>query len=160
MAKMRGTGKDPVGRYREGTTFDVPDGSQEEKELVDRGWAEYVGDAAKLRDDFQIANAVVRNDPLIHPIEAEMAAKVEDRAHDIVHSGDPKAKKGEVQERAAKRAEDNASAVRGGQLAHDTPTHWDAGAGFDGQPEGGGRVAPAAGSEASKESGSTKSSSK
>lgn len=92
MAKLVGTGKDPLGQYGKGTVFDIPYGDDHWHELIDRGWAEEVSDVDHPgRTTTQIANAMVRGDALVHPAEQATADEIRGREHDIVRTQDPAA---------------------------------------------------------------------
>lgn len=91
--KMKGMGKDPLGRYPKGLIFDLPD---EDPALVEdfvaKGWAEVLGeDEHPGRSVTQIAAGMVRGDELADPVEAAMAEKIGDDAHAIVHLDDASA---------------------------------------------------------------------
>ena len=97
MAKLVGTGKDPLGRFPDGHIFDSPAGSPEYKDLIDSGAAVDAGPAPGhegLKRDVEIANAVVRGDSLGSAEANERAeqflpdekGKTKVSAHDVVHS--------------------------------------------------------------------------
>lgn len=92
MAKLVGTGTDPLGQYGRGVVFDVPRADPQFAELVAKGYANEVdpGDHPG-RDTTQIANSVVRGDALTDPTERAIADHIGGRAIDIVHTGDPDA---------------------------------------------------------------------
>lgn len=113
MARLEGTGKDPLGRYGKGEIFDVEqyaattanltaeDGDRVVnpvyQELIDKGYAKPV----KPEDDpgrtvTQIANHMVQTQAYPdHPVEAEIAASIDGDEYAIVHSDDPKATQGD-----------------------------------------------------------------
>ncbi len=98
MARLEGTGKDPLGRYGKGEVFDVREDDPLYEALQEKGWAKKVApedDPGKT--DSQVANAVVAqggSHQLQDPVEQEKAKKIGDRALDIVHTGDPDADQG------------------------------------------------------------------
>lgn len=98
MARLEGTGKDPLGRYAKGIVFDVPESDPLYEELIDKGWANEV----KPEDDpsrtpEQIAQAVVQQHPLTDPVDAKLADKMGvDKAYAVDHTGDPDAKPADV----------------------------------------------------------------
>ena len=93
MPKMRGLGKDPLGRYAEGLIFDLEDNDPDMvQDFVDKGWAEVLPEREHPgRTVTQIAAAMVRGDELADPVEQEIAAELEGREHAIVHLDDPDA---------------------------------------------------------------------
>lgn len=105
MARLVGTGKDPLGRYGKGEVFDVPapdesgvasdpDTNNLYQELLDKGWAKKLDpEDDPGRTKTQIADSMVRNEPLAHPVEQEIAEEIGDDAHAIVQLGDPNATK-------------------------------------------------------------------
>lgn len=96
MAKLVGTGTDPLGQYGAGVVFDVPRADPQFAELVAKGYAEEVApEDHPGRDDTQIAAAVLRGDALLDPAERAAADRIGDRAIDIVHTGDPSADAGD-----------------------------------------------------------------
>lgn len=133
MARLEGTGKDPLGRYGKGEVFDVPkyvdspyavhdtDGDRvvnsAYQELLDKGWAKEV----KPEDDpgrtvSQMADHVVATGgslPL-HPVEAAIAEKIDD-PYAIVHTGDPNASDstGTLKPKAARDSQKSASRQSG-----------------------------------------------
>jgi pyruvate/2-oxoglutarate dehydrogenase complex dihydrolipoamide acyltransferase (E2) component len=92
MAKLVGTGEDPLGQYGRGIVFDVPRADPLFGELVAKGYADEVApEDHPGRDDTQIAAAALRGDALAHPAERAAADRIGARAIDIVHTGDPDA---------------------------------------------------------------------
>ena len=93
MPKMRGLGKDPLGRYGENLIFDLPDEDPGQVEdFVAKGWAEVLPEEEHPgRTVTQIAASMVRGDELSDPTEAKIAADLEGREHAIVHLDDPDA---------------------------------------------------------------------
>ena len=91
--KMRGTGKDPLGRYAEGLIFDLEDfDTAMIEDFVEKGWAEILPpEEHPGRTTTQIAAAVVRGDALADPVEEKLAEDIEGREHAIVHLDDPDA---------------------------------------------------------------------
>jgi hypothetical protein len=97
MAKLVGTGKDPMGRFPDGHIFDSPAGSPEYEDLIASGVAKEAGPApghSGLKRDVEVANAVVRGDSLGSAEAQEHAkkflpdekGKTKVSAHDVVHS--------------------------------------------------------------------------
>lgn len=99
MARLRGTGKDPAGRYSEGTIFDVPDDTPEQGEsLVEKGWAVPLDPKDDPgRTEVQVANAIVRNDPMLDPVDREVAAGIS-KPREVVHGEDVYAADGVAEE--------------------------------------------------------------
>ena len=96
--KLKGTGKDPLGRYSEGLIYDIQDGTDELQDHLDRGWGEELPpEEHPGRTELQIANSMIRNDPLVDPVEQKIAKEIGDRAYAIVHTGDPEASAEEAQ---------------------------------------------------------------
>jgi pyruvate/2-oxoglutarate dehydrogenase complex dihydrolipoamide acyltransferase (E2) component len=96
MAKLVGTGTDPLGQYGAGVVFDVPRASPQFAELVAKGYANEVApEDHPGRDDTQIAAAMLRGDALLDPAERAAAERIGDRAIDIVHTADPAADAGD-----------------------------------------------------------------
>lgn len=108
MARLEGTGKDPLGRYGKGEIFDVPRsitaGEGDEavtvendtyQELIDKGWAKEVDpkdDPGRTTTQVADAKVVDPNASLAHPVDASLAADISQAdAYAIVHTGDPKA---------------------------------------------------------------------
>lgn len=112
MARLEGTGKDPLGRYGKGEVFDVPkyaaatvdaiaEGGEQDinpvyQELLDKGYAKEVkpeDDPARTVTQIADAMTVDPNATLAHPADAAVAEKIgsEADALAIVHTGDPKA---------------------------------------------------------------------
>jgi hypothetical protein len=98
MARLVGTGKDPVGRYVEGVVYDIPAYDPSYDDAVARGWGKPLDpEDDPARTKTQIANAVVRGDAIAHPVEAEIAAGMSaDEALAITHTGDPNASAGDA----------------------------------------------------------------
>lgn len=89
--RMIGTGKDPLARYPKGVLYDIPD--SDEATIADhiaRGWGR--PDDEPSRTDVQIANAIIRGDPLLNKNERKIAQRIKDRTHAIAHTSDPSAK--------------------------------------------------------------------
>jgi hypothetical protein len=97
MAKMVGTGKDPLGRFPKGHIFDSPAGSPEYLDLIESGVAEDAGPApghSGLKREVEVANAVVRGDSLgseearahAEKYMPDEKGKTKVSAHDVVHS--------------------------------------------------------------------------
>ncbi len=108
MAKMIGTGKDPLGRYSEGLIFDVARESREFQDIQDRGWAKLApndGLQGGQVDDhrrLEIANAMVRGDTPRLPYEVKVAKELEGREHAVAHLDDPSADNEAYEDEAAK----------------------------------------------------------
>jgi hypothetical protein len=104
MPKMRGTGKDPLGRYMKDLIFDLEDNDPAMvKDFVDKGWADLLPEEEHPgRTTTQIANAMVRGDELGDPVEQKLAEDIGDDAHAIVHLEDPNAKEADYEKEAAK----------------------------------------------------------
>lgn len=99
MAQLIGTGKDS--RYPAGVAFDVPEEGQQAliDQLIENEEAIFPTAQGDPQRVVEVANGVVRGDANVLPEDAKIAAALESdkgpNAHDIVHTGDPKAKKGE-----------------------------------------------------------------
>jgi hypothetical protein len=93
MARLQGTGRDPLGQYGEGVVFDVPRTDPLYDELIANGHAEPVRPADDpAMDSTQVANRLVRGEPVDqHPGGPEHIENIGARAHDIVHTQDPDA---------------------------------------------------------------------
>ena len=104
MPKMRGTGKDPLGRYMKGLFFDLEDNDPDMvQDFVDKGWAEVLPeDEHPGRTVTQIAAAMVRGDELSDPVEQQIAESIEGRQWAIVHLDDPDATEADYEEEAKK----------------------------------------------------------
>jgi hypothetical protein len=104
MPKMRGTGKDPLGRYQKGLIFDLEDNDPDMvQDFVDKGWAEVLPEEEHPgRTITQIAAAMVRGDELADPVEQALAESIEGREHAIVHLDDPDATNEDYEEEAKK----------------------------------------------------------
>jgi hypothetical protein len=100
MARLIGTGKDPLGRYGEDEVFDVPENDPLYDELIEKGYAKALDpedDPGRIHG--QIAEAVVAqggSHQLADPVDQKIAEEVEDRALDIVHTEDPNAQAGDA----------------------------------------------------------------
>src|SRR6476660_10317224 len=128
LMKVVGTGKDPLGRYPENIYVDIPEDASH-KTLLDMGFVKEIDPKEHPgRTEWQIANSVVRNDPLSEPVEREIAAEIGDRAHAIVHTGNVEAK---AEEAFPELEESDENAPPGGRSDHDETTHWDEAGGFD-----------------------------
>jgi hypothetical protein len=105
MARLEGTGKDPLGRYGKGEIFDVPknisagDDTVENPtyaELIEKGYAKEVApedDPGRTLTQIADAKVVDPNSTLAHPVDAALADGISEAdAYAIVHTGDPKAK--------------------------------------------------------------------
>lgn len=109
MARLVGTGKAPDDQYLEGQVFDVESFDPLYEDLLDRGWAEEVDpEDDPGRTETQIANAVVRGDPVAHPVERKIAEGIKD-PYAVVHRQDPKATDKEL-EKATKAGRESAIA--------------------------------------------------
>lgn len=85
--RMIGTGKDPEARYPEGLIFDVPDfdGDRQRNYLKEQGFAkDYEGDDPGVTYR-QVAESIVRGDPLLNPDEQKKAEKIGAKAYEMVH---------------------------------------------------------------------------
>lgn len=93
MPKMKGTGKDPLGRYSDGLIFDLEDNDPAMvADFVKKGWATVLPeDEHPGRTVTQIAAAVVRGDEMSDPVEQAIAEQIGGNAHAIVHLDDPNA---------------------------------------------------------------------
>jgi hypothetical protein len=114
MPKMRGTGKDPLGRYSEGLIFDLEDHDPEMvQDFIDKGWAELLPpEDHPGRTKTQIANAIVRGDELADPAERKLADEIGDDAHAIVHLEDPDATASDYEAEAQRGPAGNQREVR------------------------------------------------
>lgn len=108
MARLEGTGKDPLGRYGKGEIFDVPKYNPAEgddvadrtinsayQELLDKGYAKEVApedDPGRTPSQIAAAKIGVTSGGLTHPVDAKLADEIDELdAYAIVHTGDPKA---------------------------------------------------------------------
>lgn len=110
MARLEGTGKDPLGRYGKGEVFDVPkfvsadplgDAERDDltinpvyQDLLDKGYAkELAAEDDPARTPTAIADHVVATGGALpdHPADRAVAEKVKDDAYAITHTGDPNA---------------------------------------------------------------------
>lgn len=95
MARLEGTGKDPLGRYGKGEVFDVPSDAPVYQELIDNGFAKKVApEDDPARTVTQIADDIVSGRGThADPADAKIAAGIStEGAYAIVHTGDPSAK--------------------------------------------------------------------
>jgi hypothetical protein len=99
MARVVGTGTDPLGRYPEGIIGDFPDGSPELQSVLDLGWVREFDPASDYAENtkWQVANAIVRNDAVVDPVEAEVAKDIGEDAAAIVHEGNVDSTAAELQ---------------------------------------------------------------
>jgi hypothetical protein len=111
MARLEGTGKDPLGRYGAGEIFDVPkfrtnaDAANgtvnpDYQYIVDQGWAKEVApEDDPGRTPSQIAAAKVGVSgygTLSDPVDARLADDMTyEEAYSLVHTGDPSARLGD-----------------------------------------------------------------
>lgn len=112
MARLEGTGSDPLGRYGKGEIFDVPryaagvgEAEREDnpvyRELIDKGWAKEVApEADPGRTPSQIAAAKIGADSTgfgpSDPVDVKLADEMDDKeAYALVHTGDPNTELGD-----------------------------------------------------------------
>jgi hypothetical protein len=92
MARLVGTGTDP--RFPAGQPVDVPAYDPFYDDIVEKGWAtELAPEDDPARTTEQIANAMVRGDPLTSPVEQAIAEEIGENALAVVHTGDETATK-------------------------------------------------------------------
>lgn len=104
--RLVGTGKAPEGQYPEGHVFDSAANSPEAKQLLADGWATTLDPADDPgRTVTQIANAVVRDDPLSNADDRAVAEREglldesggpSERAYAVVHQQDPDAEPSDI----------------------------------------------------------------
>lgn len=147
MARLRGTGKDPLGRYGKGDVFDVPADDPQYDQLIEAGYAEEVApEEDPGRTGIQIADAVVSQGgtaQLADPVDRALAKEVAPAAHDAVHTDNPYAEPGDAGLSADDRDQDERQVdprqVTASSIASANP---EAGARLQAELDGEGPVAP------------------